>query len=120
MSHILVLITVLLTVYAQIVVKWQVLEAGEFPLALADRILFLLTLLINPWVISVYVATLCAGLAWMTAMTKLELSYAYPFMSLSFVLVLLLSAFFFQEPITWQKSLGIVFIALGLAIGSQA
>ena len=119
MNHLLVLITVLLTVYAQIVVKWQVLEAGEFPLALQDRMLFLLTLLVNPWIVSVYVATLCAGLAWMAAMTKLELSYAYPFMSLSFVLVLLLSAFFFNEPLTWQKSAGVAFIVFGLAISSQ-
>jgi len=120
MNHLLVLTTVLLTVYAQVVVKWQVLEAGDFPIALSDRMLFLLKLLINPWIVSVYVATLCAGLAWMAAMTKLDLSYAYPFMSLSFVLVLLLSAVFFNEPLTWQKSLGIIFIAVGLAIGSQS
>ena len=33
-------------------------------------------------------------------MTKFQLSYAYPFMSLAFVLVMFLSAFFFNEPVT--------------------
>jgi drug/metabolite transporter (DMT)-like permease len=118
-SHVLVLVTVLLTVYAQLIVKWQVVEAGPFPHGLPDQLLFLFRLVINPWIISVYLAALAAGLAWMAAMTKLQLSYAYPFMSLSFVFVLVLSAVFFHEPVTWQKSAGIALVVLGLAIGSQ-
>ena len=46
----------------------------------------------------------------MAAMTKFEISVAYPFMSLAFVLVLLLSALFFQEPITLGKVLGMILI----------
>jgi multidrug transporter EmrE-like cation transporter len=55
----------------------------------------------------------------MAAMTKFELSYAYPFMSLAFVLVLGLSAVFFQEAITMPKVLGLSLIILGIIIGSR-
>ena len=41
-------------------------------------------------------AALVAGMAWMAAMTQLELSHAYPFMGLTFILVLLLSGFLFS------------------------
>lgn len=52
-------------------------------------------------------------------MTKFQLSYAYPFMSLAFVLVMFLSAFFFNEPVTLAKTLGLTLIVAGIIIGSQ-
>jgi drug/metabolite transporter (DMT)-like permease len=55
----------------------------------------------------------------MLALAKLNLSHAYPFMSLSFVLVLVISAFAFGEPLAWQKVAGVVLICLGVALGSH-
>ena len=55
----------------------------------------------------------------MAAMTKFEISHAYPFMSLNFVLVLLLSAVFFNETITLLKVAGLALIILGIIVGSQ-
>ena len=59
------------------------------------------------------------ALCWMLAMVKLQLGHAYPFISLSFVLVLFLSALFFGEPLTWQKMAGVALIVGGVALGSQ-
>ena len=119
MPYILILIVVSLTVYGQLVVKWQVDLAGAFPPDLGDRFVFLGKLLINPWVISSMVAALLAGMAWMAALTRLELSHAYPFMGLTFVMVLLLSGVFFQEPVTGMKIIGVCLIMAGIALGSQ-
>ncbi|OGA12057.1 MAG: hypothetical protein A2W68_01925 [Betaproteobacteria bacterium RIFCSPLOWO2_02_64_14] len=119
MSYALVFATVLLTVYGQIVIKWQVLAAGAFPATAADQMWFLLRLLVNPWVISALAAALAAALTWMAAMTELELSHAYPFMSLAFILVLVLSAWFFHEPVSWQKLAGLALICAGIVVGSQ-
>ena len=118
MSWVYVATTIVLTVYGQIVVKWQVGEAGEFPGATGDRIEFLGRLLLNPWIISAFAGAFVAALAWMAAMTKLELSHAYPFMALSFVGVLLLSGVFFDEAITVAKVAGILLIGLGIVVGS--
>ena len=52
-------------------------------------------------------------------MTKLQLSHAYPFMGLTFVIVLLASGFFFQEPVTAYKVAGVALIFLGLVVASQ-
>jgi len=111
--------TILLTVYAQLVFKWKIAIAGAFPVGSVERILFLLRVLVNPWVISSYVAALLASLFWIAALTQLELSYAYPFISLTFVLVLLLSGLFFHEPITRFKILGLVLIVAGVIVGSR-
>ena len=51
--------------------------------------------------------------------SKFPLSYAYPYMSLAFVLVMFLSAIFFKEPVTIPKSIGLGFIILGIIIGSK-
>jgi len=52
----------------------------------------------------------------MAAMTKLELSFAYPFMSLSFVLVFIFSALIFHESITTPKVLGMLLIIAGIVV----
>ena len=119
MSYLYVLITVLLTVYGQIVIKWQVGQAGAFPADTYDRVHFLWTLLLNPWVASSFAAALVAALFWIVAMTKLQLSHAYPFVAVSFALVLLLSWALLNEPLTWQKVAGVILIACGVIISSQ-
>lgn len=119
MSYFYIFMTIVLTVYGQIAIKWQVLEAGALPEQLPEKISFLLRLLLNPWIVSALLAALLASFFWMAAMTKLQLSHAYPFMGLTFVAVLLASGFFFQEPITIFKVAGVALIVLGLAVASQ-
>lgn len=119
MSYLFVFITIFLTVYSQIVIKWQVLAAGPFPVDSTERLWFLARLLVNPWVVTALAAGLLAVVSWMAAMTKLDLSHAYPFMSLAFVLVLVLSAVAFNEPVTAPKLIGLALITAGIIVGSQ-
>jgi multidrug transporter EmrE-like cation transporter len=119
MSYVYVACTVLLTVYGQLVIKWQVMGAGVFPDDPAGKLWFLARLLLNPWIITALAAALLAALSWMAAMTKLDLSHAYPFTSLSFVLVTCVSAWLFQEPVTVPKIAGLALICAGVVIGSQ-
>ena len=111
--------TVLFTVYGQIVLKWRVGKVGALPAVFSHKIFVLLGVIWDPWVLSGLVAGFFAFLCWMAAMTKFELSYAYPFMSLSFLLVLVLSAILFQEPLTVSKVVGVGLIVAGIIIGSR-
>ncbi len=119
MSYVYVFLTIFLTVYGQIAIKWQVVEAGAFPADPEGQFRFLAKLLLNPWVISALAAALLAAVSWMAAMTKLDLSHAYPFMSLAFVLVLVCSALIFHEPVTLPKIVGLALISAGIVVGSQ-
>jgi multidrug transporter EmrE-like cation transporter len=118
-SYLFVFITIFLTVYSQIVIKWQVVAAGVMPAELPDKLWFLARLLLNPWILSGLAAGLLAAVSWMAAMTRLELSHAYPFMSLAFVGVLVLSALVFHEPVNAWKIGGLALISLGIIVGSQ-
>jgi len=102
--------------YSQLVIKWQVNNAGELPLDHFGKLKFLLILLLNPWVISAILATLGAGLSWMLAMSKFDLSYAYPFLSLVYAFMMVASVVFFNESLTMNKIIGVFFIMIGIVI----
>lgn len=112
-------LTVALTVYGQLVLKWQVSLAGPMPDAGPAKLMFLLRLLANLWVLSSFAGAVLASVAWMAAMTKFELSYAYPFTSLAFVLVFGLSVWLFNESITIPKLIGLGLIVMGIIVSSR-
>ena len=112
-------LTVLFTVYGQLVLKWQIPGAEGMPDGLVDKLYVLLGLLLNPWVISAFAAAVLAALSWMAVLTKFEISYAYPFMSISFVIVLILGWALFGESMTTPKIAGTALIVAGILVGSQ-
>jgi multidrug transporter EmrE-like cation transporter len=112
--------TVILTVYGNLVFKWRVSNAGEFPVGgVLDRAKFLAGILLDGWIITAYAAAFLASVTWIGALRHFELSFAYPFMSLSFALVLFFSVIVFQEALTIAKVVGIGLIVLGIIIGSR-
>ena len=118
-AYCLVFCTVFLTVCGQFLIKWQVLRAGNLPTDSTERIRFVVQLLLNPWVIAAIFAAFLASVTWMLAMTKLQLSHAYPLTALTFVLVVLGSAIAFTEPLTAPKLIGLGLIVVGIIVGSQ-
>jgi len=102
------------TVYGQLILKWRIAQKGHLPTDFADKMMFLVRALFDPFILSGFLAAFVASLFWMAAMTKFELSTAYPFMSLAFVLVLLFSALLFREPVTIGKVLGMALICAGI------
>ncbi len=119
MAYLYILLTIALTVYGQLVTKWQINLTEPFPSEIFPQLMYLSRLLLHPWVISGFAAAFIASLTWMAALTQLPLSFAYPFMSLSFVCVMILSYFCFNEPITLAKTVSIALVVMGLIIGSQ-
>ena len=95
--------TIVFTVYGQIIFKWRINHFGDLPGGVYDNILYLLKLMINPFIFSGFLSALVAALFWMAAMTMSDISYAYPFMSLSFILVLIASSIVLGESITLNK-----------------
>jgi len=119
MGYIYIFLTIVFTVYGQLIIKWRMGLKGSLPDGFTSKILFILQAYTDFWIISGFGAAFLASMTWAAAMTKFELSFAYPFMSLSFVMVFLLSIFLFQESFTWAKLIGLVFIIGGIVISVQ-
>lgn len=111
--------TIGFTVYGQLILKWRVGFYGQMPIELLEKLKFIFSILLDPWVLSGLAAAFLASLAWIAAMTKFDLSHAYPFMSLNFVVVLLLSGWLLNEPITLYRVLGVTLIALGTVVAAR-
>ena len=118
-AYSMVFLTILLTVYAQFVVKWRVVSAGLLPASWTDRTAHMFSLVLDPWVITAFMAAFLASVTWMFAMTRLQISHAYPMTALTFVIVVIGGAFLFNEPLTTPKIAGIALIVIGIYVGSQ-
>jgi multidrug transporter EmrE-like cation transporter len=119
MGYVYIIGTIFFTVYGQLVIKWQMAQTSGLPALFSDKVIFLLSMFMNLWVVSAFASAFLASLCWMAAMTKFDLSFAYPFMSTSFILVLVLSGFFFHEPVSLPKLIGICLITVGIVVSAQ-
>jgi multidrug transporter EmrE-like cation transporter len=116
MNYLYIFGCILFTVYGQLVLKWRMNLKGQLPSELSDKVYYMAKLFLDPWLISGFAAAFVASLFWMAAMTKFELSFAYPFMSASFILVFILSVYIFGESFTLGKLLGLILITAGIIV----
>jgi uncharacterized membrane protein len=118
MGYVYICLTVILSAYGQVILKWRINSLGPLPEGY-DKWWFLFKAVFDPFIFSSFFAAFLASITWMAALTKFELSFAYPFMSLAFLLVLVMSYFFLNEMITYQKAIGFALIIIGLIVASR-
>jgi drug/metabolite transporter (DMT)-like permease len=63
-----------------------------------------------------YILLVIRGFSWFLALRTIPLSKAYPVLSLSFPMILIVAAFMFGEPITINKCIGSTLIVAGVII----
>lgn len=120
MGYLFIFLTVFFTVYGQLVFKWRMGLKGAIPEGgFFSKFFFIITAYLDFWIISGFTAAFLASMCWAATLTKFELSYAYPFTSLSFVLVFFAGVFLFNEEFNWYKVVGLAFIILGVIITAK-
>jgi multidrug transporter EmrE-like cation transporter len=120
LNHLYLLLAIFFGVVSQLIIKWQ-MSAFSFNdyETWQDKFALAFSMLLNPYIIISLAFTLLAGVTWMVAMTKFEISYAYPFTLLGLVLVTIFSVIFFGESVNTYKIIGIVVITLGVVLISK-
>ena len=121
-AHLYLAATIVTSVYSQMIMKWRI--SGRFaglkiPEGIWPKVVTLFTVLFDPFIFSGLVATFVSGLCWMATMSKLEIGYAYPFTSLGFVAVVLLSGILFGESLNAWRICGVILIVVGVTVASQ-
>lgn len=114
-----VFLTVLLTVLGQLLVKTGMSRVGSAPAEPGALAWFLFKSLFHPANFFGLACAFLAAFSWMAALTRVELSFAYPFTSLSIVLVLALSSWLFGEKVAAQQWIGVGVVCLGLWIATK-
>lgn len=119
MGYLYIFLTILFTVYGQVILKWRIsnlnwsLTTTE---GVGQMIVSYVKFLFDPLIFSGFVSAFIASIFWMLAMTKFELTYAYPFMSLSPALVFVIGILVLGETFTIGKILGLLLIMIGILV----
>jgi drug/metabolite transporter (DMT)-like permease len=120
MAYLLILIPVATVAASHLLLKKGLLIIGQFPQSFSELIPFFLKTFTNIYVISAVVLTIPTALVWILAISRTQLSFAYPFLALSYVLVALFSLLIFKEDVTILRWLGILVICAGVFLVSRS
>jgi len=74
----------------------------------------LIRVLTVPYIIIGLVAFFGSFILWLSVISRNEISYAYPMVSISYILILAVSAFWFNEAVTLVRVIGVLLICLGV------
>ncbi|MEZ5808242.1 MAG: transporter [Zhengella sp.] len=115
-----ILFTVMTNAAAQLMLKYGMLQLGELSFAGVNPVLKLLQIVFSPWIffgLCVFVISMASHLY---VLSKVELSFAYPFLSLAYVAVAVFAYYVFSEDLNALRMAGIGFICIGTVLIAQS
>ena len=115
-----ILISVLGGALGQILLKKGMSSMGPLTLSVDQALTILWKMVTNPYVILGLGVYLLGTVFWLTALSRVDLSYAYPFASISYVIMLLASWQLFDENISLLRLVGSVVIIFGVILISRS
>lgn len=111
---------VTMLVAGQVLVKHGLNVKGGFSLSLISFWPELSKLLTSGYVWLGAAVTMSSGLLWMDVLSRKELSFVYPLISLTYVISLIASALIFKESVSLLRWLGVVVICFGVYMVSRS
>ncbi len=111
-----ILISVIAGAVGQIMLKKGMSTMGPLTFSVDQLFNVLLKIALNPYVVIGLFIYVCGTVFWLFALSRVELSFAYPFASLSYIVMLLASWLLFQENITPLRILGTLVIGAGVIL----
>ncbi|MCP4319830.1 MAG: EamA family transporter [Hyphomicrobiales bacterium] len=115
-----ILFTVLTNAAAQLMLKQGMLSFGPLEMASDNIILKILQIVFQPWVFAGLVTFVISMASHLYVLSKVELSFAYPFLSLAYVAVAVFAYLIFKEDLNSWRIAGIAFICVGTVLIAQS
>lgn len=115
-----ILFTVLTNAAAQLMLKQGMLSLGPLSFTADTMIARVFQILFNPWVFAGLTTFAISMASHLYVLSKVELSFAYPFLSLAYVAVAVFAYFVFSEDLNSWRIAGIAFICVGTVLIAQS
>jgi len=115
-----ILVAVIASAVGQVLLKMGMNRAGALTLELDTIVGTLWKIGTNPYVVIGLLIYVTGTVFWLAALSRVDLSYAYPFASLSYVVVLAAGWLIFGENINPIRLVGTLVVALGVLIISRS
>lgn len=116
MNLLLIVVSVLFNAAAQLFLKKGMLLIGNIAVNMDGIVSMIPKLLINPFIWGGFGCYGISILLWLVVLSKVEVSYAYPFLSIGYIVTAFIGYFFFGESMGFYKVCGILVICFGIVL----
>lgn len=115
-----ILISVIGGAIGQILLKKGMNTLGEVTLSMQNIVNVVWRMVTNPYVFVGLFIYVLSVIFWLAALSRVELSYAYPFASLSYVIMFLAGWLLLGETITPMRIVGTLVVGIGVFLISRS
>lgn len=117
---ILLIIPAITGVAGQVMLKYGMSQMGALEISMAAVPSILWKMATSIYVVGGLAVYVSGIFFWLLALNRVDLSYAYPFASLSYVLIFLSSWLMLKEDISLMRVLGMVVICVGVFLVARS
>lgn len=115
-----ILFTVMTNAAAQLMLKHGMMTLGPLTFSADTLVQRIFQIVFSPWVFLGLTTFVISMASHLYVLSKVELSFAYPFLSLAYVAVALFAFFIFKEDLNAWRIAGIAFICVGTVLIAQS
>ena len=109
-----VILVIVLNTMSQVTLKWRINQLNQFQSQFKSQFDIILKSIFDPIILVCIFMTFISGLTWIYALSKFNLNLIYPFIALTYVLILFLSYTILNEPYTTKSLIGSLLIVVGV------
>ena len=113
-----ILLSVVLNAAAQLLIRVSVRDG--IAISSSDTVHDLLALAFRPTLLAATSCFVLSLVSWVYVLSRAETSFAYPFLSLGFVMVAVIGHFFLDEAISAQRMAALLLIMSGILVLSRS
>lgn len=110
----LILLAVLLNTIAQLALKAGMERIGYFSFSWNNLLAISLQVISNPFILGGLVCYVLSVVVWLLVLSRVEVSVAYPMVSLAYITTAIAASFFFNEHLSIIRMMGIGVIMAGV------
>ena len=118
-NMLIIVISVLLNAFAQLFIRKGMLLIGSLTLNIQNIVSLCFKVLTNIFLLSGMTCYAISILLWMVVLSRVNVSVAYPLLSIGYIVTAIMAYFLFGETLTLQKVAGIIVICLGVWLLTQ-
>ncbi|WP_077216770.1 EamA family transporter [Piscirickettsia litoralis] len=120
MNVLIILFSVMLNAAAQVFLKSGMERIGRISLEHIPQVLPLAyKAATNPYIIAGFACYAISLVTWMVVLSRVAVSYAYPMLSVGYIVTAVAGYYLFSEPLTATRILGIIIIIIGVILINQ-
>ncbi len=116
----LIFLSVLLIDSGQLILKYAIRQIGELSFQLDAIITTFFILFTTPLVLLALFMFAASSITWFIAISKADLSFAYPLLGMGYAIVAILSWLLFNDNMTSIRVIGLVFVFTGVFMMSRS